>query len=96
MPLLTEQSLADCINNSFWFDIVNKRVSEFFALNEDCRSCKYLKNCSGGCRAYALVNDPDNYMGKSPMLCELLLGEWPDKIIELVKGVRPDAKILYL
>ena len=92
MPLLTENSLAECINSSFWFELVNKRVKEFFALNEDCRTCKSLKNCTGGCRADAVLADPDKYMGKSPMLCEFLLGGWPEKIIELMKTIKPEAK----
>lgn len=92
MPLLTEKSLAECINSSFWCELVNKRVKDFFALNEDCRTCEQFGRCNGGCRAEALAADPDNYMGKSPVLCELLLGHWPEKVIELMKTVKPEAE----
>ena len=93
MPFILEKGLAECINNSFWFELVNRRVKEFFAQNPECRSCEYSKRCGGGCRADALRVDPNNYMGKSPMTCELLLGGWPEKIIEAVKRVKPEAKL---
>ncbi len=92
MPVLTEKSLAECINSSFWFELVNKRISDFFAVNEDCRKCEQSAHCTGGCRADALNADPDNYMGKSPMLCEFLLGHWPEKIISLMKIIKPEAE----
>ncbi len=92
MPSLMEKSLAECINSSFWFELVNKRVKEFFALNEDCRTCKHMEHCGGGCRAEAVITDPDNYMGKASTLCEYLLGEWPEKIIALMKRVKPEAE----
>lgn len=92
MPLLTENKLIDAINKSFWFELVNRRVKEFFAANDECRTCEYAKHCGGGCRADALSADPNNYMGKSPSLCELLRGEWPKKIIDAVKRAKPDAK----
>ena len=96
MPLLTEKSLAECINGSCWFELVNKRVKEFFAVNEDCRTCEQFGRCNGGCRADAMSADPDNYMGKSPMLCEFLLGRWPEKIIALMKTVKPEAECINL
>ena len=93
MPLLTENTLIDAINKSFWFELVNRRVKEFFADNEECWNCEYAKHCRGGCRADALRVDQNNYMGKSPSVCELLRGEWPKKIIEAVKRVKPEAKL---
>ena len=94
MPLLTENSLAECINSSFWFELVNMRIRDFFAVNEDCRNCRQFRHCGGGCRAEALTSDPNNYMGKSPGLCELLLGGWPEKIISLMKTIKPEAECI--
>ena len=94
MPMLTEKSLAECINDSFWIELVNKRLRDFFAVNEGCRKCEQFEHCGGGCRAEALSADPDNYMGKSPGLCELLLGGWPEKIIDLMKRVKPEAECI--
>ncbi len=92
-PLITQNSLSDCINNSFYMQIINTRASEYLALNEICNNCKYSRHCYGGCRADALEHG-NNLMGKSPGTCEIFRGGWVDKVIKAVKQVRPNAKSL--
>ena len=91
-PLITEQGLAKCITDSYYMSIINMRASEYFALHEDCRECKFSRCCYGGCRADALAVDESDIMGKSPGACELFRGGWVNKIIDAVRSVRPEAK----
>ena len=92
MPLIQEEGLAHCINDSFWFNIVNLRVRDYLAANAECRNCEYRSVCSTGCRASALEDSPDNYLAKSQTLCTLIKGKWPEKIIELMKRIKPEAE----
>ncbi|MBQ7594028.1 MAG: radical SAM protein [Synergistaceae bacterium] len=96
MPLIQEKGLAECINNSFWLNIVNLRVRDYLAANDECRNCEYQEKCSVGCRADALETYPDNYMGKSPILCTFIKGGWPEKIISLMKKIKPEAECINL
>ncbi len=96
MPSIQEQGLAKCINDSFWFELVNFRQKDFLAANSECRNCEHVNECSAGCRADALNLDPDNYMGKSPMICELIKGGWPQKIISVMKAVNPEIQCVNL
>ena len=91
-PLITEKGLAQCITDSFYMKVIDTRASEYFALNEVCKSCKYSMCCYGGCRADALGTGDGDFMGRSPSTCELFRGGWADKIVEAVLKVRPEAK----
>ena len=96
MPFIKEKSLAECINSSAWFNIVNLRVRDYWAANDECRNCEYASVCSPGCRATALEYEPDNYMAKSPVLCTLIKGKWPEKIITLMKRIKPEFECVNL
>ena len=89
-PLITEQGLAQCITDSYYMSIINTRASEYFALHDDCRECRYSRCCYGGCRADAF-GDGNGLMGKSRSSCELFKGGWVDRIIDAVRKCRPGA-----
>ena len=92
-PLITDKGLAQCITDSSYMKLIDTRASEYFALHEDCRNCKYSLRCYGGCRADALGdNGSGDIMGKALGACELYRGGWVEKIIETVKKCRPNAK----
>ncbi len=92
MPFIQEKSLAECINDSAWLKVVNVRVRDYYAANEECRNCEYVSVCSPGCRASALEDNPDNFMAKNKTLCTLIKGCWPEKIIALMKTIKPEIK----
>ena len=92
MPFIQEHGLAECINNSYWFELVNLRLRSLFEKNDECRKCEFSDKCPGGCRAAAMSFDHDNYFAKDPMTCELFKGRWAEKIIEKMKTIRPEAK----
>ena len=91
-PLITEDGLAKCITDSRYMRLIDARGSEFFALHEDCKNCRYALRCYGGCRAEALEADKTDLMGKAPVTCEIFRGGWVEKIIETVKKIRPEAE----
>lgn len=91
-PMITKEGLSECITDSYYMKIINMRASEFLALHEECRECKYSSCCYGGCRADALAVDENDLTGKSPASCMIFRGGWVDKIIETVRKVRPNAK----
>lgn len=91
-PLITEKGLAKCITDSSYMKLIDTRASEYFDIHEDCKNCKYSLRCYGGCRADALSVDETDIMGKSPGACELFRGGWVEKIIDVVKRYRPNAK----
>ena len=90
-PLITEQGLARCITDSRYMRLIDTRASEYFELHEDCRECKYALCCYGGCRADALSADETDIMGKSMGACMLFKDGWVERIIDVVKSVRPNA-----
>lgn len=92
MPFIQEHGLAECINNSYWFELVNLRLRSLFEKNDECRKCEFSDKCPGGCRAAAMSFDHDNYFAKDPMTCELFKGRWAEKIIDKMKTIRPEAK----
>ena len=91
-PLITDIGLAKCITDSEYMKLIDTRASEYFALHEDCRQCRYSLRCYGGCRADALSADETDIMGKSPGSCEIFRGGWVEKIIKTVKECVPNAK----
>ena len=96
MPFIQEHGLAECINDSYWLELVNLRLRSLFENNDECRTCEFSDKCSGGCRAAAMSFDHDNYFGKDLMTCELFKGRWGEKIITLMKRIKPEAECVNL
>ncbi len=94
MPFIQEHGLSECINNSYWLELVNLRVLGLFEYNEVCRNCEISFRCGSGCRAEAMSYEPDSYFGKSPIVCELYKGGWPEKIIAEMKTIKLKAECI--
>lgn len=92
-PSITQKSLAECLEDNFYLNFANMTAKDFHEANHECRDCKFSKHCYGGCRIGALTADENNMMAKSPDLCEFFFGEWPQKVIDTVRKVRPDINI---
>ena len=70
---------------SVYMDIINYRISDFMEHNPECRTCKYKSACCGGCRAFAVRDDPTDYLSKDLYTCEYFKGGWMEKKNELLK-----------
>ena len=79
-PLITEQGLAKCLDDSRYMRFIDTRVSEYLERNTECADCEYAHTCAGGCRASALESEPGALFGPDPYACELFRGGWAPKI----------------
>lgn len=50
-PSVLETPLGELTLRGSCFDVVNLRVSDFLAANEECRTCEHFRACCGGCMA---------------------------------------------
>lgn len=90
-PLITETGLANCLNDSFYMDFIDSRVSKFLELHDECRKCEYMPYCMGGCRASALSFHEGDLMAIDDAVCDLFKKGWALKLIKLMQKVRPEA-----
>ncbi len=91
-PKLSEMKLADCIKTPEYMYFIEMKASDFLKANDECRTCRFTKHCYGGCRGLALLENEENLMGKTPILCELYYGGWIQKIADTMKRLRPSAE----
>ena len=55
------------------------------AVNPDCAECEFKNACAGGCRAFAVRDDPTDYLGKDLWTCTYYKGGWMEKKNDLLK-----------
>ena len=65
-------------------------VRDFLDKGEECRECRYLTECLGGCRANALQSG--SLFGKDPSMCRFLQSGVLDRFVETMKTIRPTAR----
>lgn len=97
-PLIPEKGVSKCITDSFYMNMIDTRVSEFYKLHPDCDACEFKRFCCGGCRASALEfsDDPYDLMAVDEACCRLYKDGWVEKIIKLMHEIKPEAKCLPL
>ena len=67
-PSVLEKPLGKLTLEGSCFDVVNTRVSDFLAANDECVRCEYLRACCGGCMAEGMAAC-GSYLGKDPRCC---------------------------
>lgn len=82
-PSILEKSLAEITTDSFYKDIVCITKSKFLEKNKECKECKDLLHCAGGCSACAL-NDTGDYCGIEPKHCNFFKKNFADEIRKAV------------
>ena len=91
-PLIPQRGLSYCITDSSYMKLINTRASEIFAHNPECRTCEHALKCLAGCRASALETTPDDIMAPDKAACEIFKGGWIEKVLNLMKEIRPEAR----
>ena len=87
-------TLAEALSTgSRYMGLMDIRRRDFFAQNPDCASCDYLRLCGGGCRANANTAT-GSVLGRDPITCSFFKDGWAQKVVELVRGVRPTATLV--
>ena len=67
-PSVLEQSLAELTLTGACQDIANTSVEDLVKVNPECKDCKYLYKCSGGCMVESASED-GNYMIPDQRCC---------------------------
>ncbi|MBR2835761.1 MAG: radical SAM protein [Coriobacteriales bacterium] len=67
-PNLFETPLREILDDSDFTHLCQTKVGDIRDANPQCRECKYLDRCTGGCRNSALMAG-DNYCGIDPEQC---------------------------
>lgn len=89
-PLTQEIGLQRGLDDSFYMKIVDSRVRDLLAVNDECRACEHKYSCGGGCRASALEQSGD-LMGCDRTLCML----WKEGYVERIKEAAEEAVLKY-
>lgn len=93
LPNLCEAKLADALDDSYYMDLVNARLSAYLERNKRCAACEWRNACLAGCRGCAM-QDTGDYFGVDKGACLLFKGGYRDKVIELMKRVAPDEEFI--
>ena len=86
-PSMLETPLEEILNDSFYMDISNARVSDFMAHNPECAQCEYRCACCGGCRAIAVRDGSTDYLKPDPITCAYFKGGWKAKKDALLESL---------
>lgn len=86
-PSLRETSLQEILNDSYYMDCCNQRVSDYMKENEDCNSCPYRELCCGGCRAYAIGEKNTHYLAKDEWTCGFFKNGWHEKVAKVLNSL---------
>ena len=84
-PLVQDVGLKKGLSNSFYMDIVSRRVEDLLAVNAKCAVCDHKYQCGGGCRAAALEQTGD-LMGCDGTQCILWNEGYVDRIRETAEA----------
>ena len=91
-PLVQEEGIANCLNDSRYQELLYTSASEIFAHNEKCHDCRYQRFCLGGCRATAMSYHSADILSVDEFACRMFREGWIKKIQEKVTRLRPSAK----
>lgn len=92
-PLIGETGLRECLQDSFYMQLIEMPVSEYLKQNPECGSCRHARICAGGCRAGGLEREPDNLVAPDRAACRICRDGWIPKILAAVYRARPDAAL---
>lgn len=82
-PNLNEKTFKECLNDSYYQNIINVSVDSLLAYNKECKNCEFLKQCTCGCRAAAVIEN--NIYGIDSSKCKLFKDGWIQKFIDFKK-----------
>lgn len=90
MPSLLNMSIAEAMNDSRYFSLIDMRLEELFYKNNECKDCKHRLRCGMGCRAEA-INSSGNYYGVDSLNCYFFKNGYEEKIKEICRGFETTA-----
>ena len=84
-PNMLITPLEEILDKGLYMDIINYSIKDFMDHNPDCAECGYKNLCVGGCRAFAVRENPNDYLSKDPWSCRFFKGGWMDRKNELFR-----------
>ncbi|MDR1422706.1 MAG: radical SAM protein [Coriobacteriales bacterium] len=79
-PSLTQMSLTQALNDSYYMNFIDTRLAAYLEHNERCQKCEQRFVCGAGCRASALQDHPSNIMAPDESFCAILTGGYAERI----------------
>ena len=79
-PNIFQMPLKDILTDSSYTRLTGYKVKDVFEHNEKCRSCEYRCRCCTGCRAFAVGENSNDYLGIDPITCKILTEGWSDRL----------------
>ena len=89
---LSQMSVSDALERSVYSACVGTKVSEYFAANPKCESCRFKRWCRGGCRAQALEFDDSDFLGMDRHRCEFFYRHFTERILKHMAETVPQAE----
>lgn len=84
-PRVQDIGLQQGLNDSYYMQVINYKVKDFLAVNQECAACDYRYKCGGGCRAQALSGPDHNLMGCDRGRCAFWKSGYNQKILEAIR-----------
>ncbi len=84
-PLATEIGLQKGLRDSNYMSLIDTKIPEYFAKNEECAKCEHRYFCAAGCRASALANGQKDIMGKDAAACLVFKGGYAQRVEQAAK-----------
>jgi radical SAM protein with 4Fe4S-binding SPASM domain len=83
VPNIFNESLQDILNDEIWMKSMHPRVSDLIVQSTECKDCKYLRECLGGCRAeaFTMTGKIDD---KDPVKCMYFKGGYYDRLNKIL------------
>ena len=79
-PNIYDMPLKQILSDSSFTEAMTKRVSHVLDHSPECAECEYRSKCCGGCRAFAAVNNPADYLAADKVTCKIFKEHWDEKL----------------
>lgn len=79
-PNLYGMPLKQILSDSSFTKFMSLRVKDLLDHTAECRECEHRSRCCGGCRAFAAVNNPSDYLAMDNVSCKILKEGWDQKL----------------
>lgn len=82
MPNVKEVSISEAWEDTRLRKICDIRKAEIAKENKECRTCKYLYDCAGGCRSAAITRTGNVWI-KDPLTCQVFREGYRERFYKL-------------
>ena len=82
-PNVYDMPLQQILSESSFTQAMSMRVKDVLDHTAECRECEHRSRCCGGCRAFAAVEHPNDYLAMDSVACKILKEGWDQKLYEV-------------